>query len=262
VSRLPSLAFTALVLATVAAFFITQHLKVATPLLAGFPAPDPAAINPVSGRTCDGRQHRRMLLSFYLLHQSDYVDVTIVDARGRSVDTIASHRYMPGGARRKRSLFTWDGRESDGRVAPDGLYYIRVHLIGQDRTVTIAGNAGAEPVRVETHPPKPLVTAVTPARVSSLGERVTITLRGSEGRLVDVRLFRLHRSGERLVKSFIAAGTRAIWDLRIQGRPAPAGTYLVGLQVTDAACNVGTYTPPLPPVAGDSVTVSPAVAGA
>ena len=39
------IAFGALVAATVAAFFITQHLKVSTPLLAGFPRPVPGVIS-------------------------------------------------------------------------------------------------------------------------------------------------------------------------------------------------------------------------
>ncbi len=37
--RLPVAAFVALALATVAAFFFIQHLKVSTPLIAGDPCP-------------------------------------------------------------------------------------------------------------------------------------------------------------------------------------------------------------------------------
>ncbi len=37
VSRLPVAAFVALAVATVAAFFVTQHLKVTTPLVTGRP---------------------------------------------------------------------------------------------------------------------------------------------------------------------------------------------------------------------------------
>lgn len=256
-SRLPVLAFGALVAATVGAFFITQHLKIATPLIAGFPAPDPAVINPTGGGTCGGRQHRRMRVSFYLLHRSDYVDVSIVNPAGRAVAVIARHRFMPGGEHPLRELFTWDGREQDGRPAPDGAYYIRVRLIEQGRSVTIAGSSGPEPVRIDTVPPRPQVTSVTPARVDSSSQRVVITYRGSEGRPVEVRLLRLRGAHDRLVKTFRAGSTRAVWDLRIHGRPAPPGTYLVGLQVTDAACNVGTFTPALPPSAGDSVAVTP-----
>ena len=40
-SRLSVAAFVALAVATAAAFFVTQHLKVTTPLLAGYPVPCP-----------------------------------------------------------------------------------------------------------------------------------------------------------------------------------------------------------------------------
>ena len=54
-------AFVALVIATVAAFFVTQHLKVTTPLIQGRPAPVPNTINPVYGGVCASahRQGRR-----------------------------------------------------------------------------------------------------------------------------------------------------------------------------------------------------------
>ena len=48
---------------------------VTTPLIAGFPRPYPPVINPVSGVSCDvtGQplSHRRMVISFYLLHRAD-----------------------------------------------------------------------------------------------------------------------------------------------------------------------------------------------
>ena len=62
--------FGALVLATVGAFFVTQHLKIATPLINGYPHPDPAAFNPVSGRICvdSGPDHK--LTDYCLLYTS------------------------------------------------------------------------------------------------------------------------------------------------------------------------------------------------
>src|SRR5437588_10523116 len=97
--RLPAVAFAALVVATVAAFFVTQHLKVTTPLIAGRPAPDPAAINPRDGATCQGVNHRFTRVSFYLLHRSDDVAVYVVDQSGAVVRTIVSKRHMRRGVR-------------------------------------------------------------------------------------------------------------------------------------------------------------------
>jgi hypothetical protein len=55
-----------------------------------------------------------------------------------------------------------------------------------------------------------------------------------------------------MVKSFRTAGgaRTAVWDGKIDQRPAPAGTYLVGLEVTDRACNTGRFPLVVPPAPG------------
>jgi hypothetical protein len=249
VRRFPLLAFAALVMATVAAFFITQHLKVATPLLAGTPAPFPAAINPVSGVTCYQPgihkyvDHRQMLISFYLLNRSDTVDVYVVDGAGKVVATLASGLYMQGGGHPVRSQFVWNGRKTGGQVAPDGRYYIRVHLTRQRRTVTISNNLGPQPVTIKTAPPKPIVTSISPrvlSRAHLTGVRISYT--GNENRGATVLIYRIGAGRKPLlVKSFLTGGQAVTWDGRIKQLPAPPGTYLIGLEVTDAACNTGYF---------------------
>src|SRR5581483_8481006 len=88
--RLPTITFGALVLATVAAVFITQHLKVTTPLITGpkggLPtyAKTPHNIVPTNPR-CDS-----VTLYFQLLHSADSFDLYIVDSHGRVVRTLAA----------------------------------------------------------------------------------------------------------------------------------------------------------------------------
>lgn len=249
------LAFAALALATVAAFFLTQHLKATTPLIAGLPAPVPAAFDPLGSHCGSGGQVRRTSFSFYLLHSSDRVDVTVVDSAGRVVRTVASDHPMRRGVRNPDGDFSWDGREDNGRLAPDGLYYVRVRLRRQKRTLTISGSAGPEPVRVESSPPRPQVVGVTPSVVHDTSGRVRIAYRGNEGRGATVLLYRTDLPGRpQLVKSFLTAWAvqRTAWDLRIHGRPAPQGVYLAGLQVTDAACNTGRFPSRLPPAPGST----------
>ena len=110
--RLPVAAFVALAIATAAAFFFIQHLKVSTPLIAGEPSPHPSTINPVSGGVCPypgphGKpiptSFREMKISFYLLNRNDDVDVFIVKPDGVVVDTIATERP--------------DGRQASARSA-------------------------------------------------------------------------------------------------------------------------------------------------
>lgn len=259
-------AFGALVVATVAAFFITQHLKVSTPLIAGTPAPAPAVINPVSGVSCYQPatrryvDHRQMKISFYLLNRSDTVDVYVVDRTGKTVATLASGRYMQGGTHPVRALFTWNGRESNGLLAPDGRYYIKVRLTGQRRTVTISNDSGPESVTIKTVPPQPVVTGVAPRLISRTAPKpVKISYAGNENRGATVIIYRIQRHGRlRAAKSFLTAwkGQTATWDGLIGERPAPPGRYLVGLQVSDAACNVGSFPPSRRPAL---LTVSQAI---
>lgn len=254
--RLPIVAFAALVAATVAAFFITQHLKVSTPLIAGTPRPVPSVINPLGGTACGGIDHRRMRVSFYLLHRSDDVDVYVVDQSGTIVRTLAAGVHMQAGAHPVRRLFIWNGREDSGRIAPDGLYYVRVALIHQGRSVTISDPSGPVPVRVKTSPPTPIVRSATPHLIpNGSSTAVTIVYTGNENRGGTVRIYRTDLAGRpRLVKSFLSPwkGHQAVWDGRINGLPAPAGTYLAGLDVTDAACNTGHFPLRLPPPPGST----------
>jgi hypothetical protein len=264
VRRLPVAAFVALVIATVGAFFVTQHLKVSTPLIAGSPAPRPASFNPVSGRTCELKNHlgvpvptsfRRMQVSFYLLHRADDVDVYIVGEDGSTIiATLASGRHMAIG---RRTPFTWDGRESNGRFAPDGTYYIRVSLIHQGRSLLIASSAGNEGVTIERRATPLTVTGVTPGLFPQPGtSAVTASFTGAGGRRPRVNVYRTDLpGGPVLVKSFNATSRtgRTLWNGTLTGgRPAPQGTYLIGLRLTDAACNVARFPATLPPAPGST----------
>jgi hypothetical protein len=251
VSRLPNVSFLALIVASVGAFFITQHLKVTTPLIAGQRVGPPIAFNPLSGKTCGGVDYRRTTLSFYLLYRADNVAVYVVDQGGDSVDTLTTGERVPKG---RRVTFAWNGREDNGTIAPDGIYHFRVGLIHQGRTVDLPSKSGALlTVRVKTIPPRPVIDSVSPQLIPGPGRTGgRIRYSGNETRGGTIVLYRTDLGGAPpVVKSF---GTRwnaqtAYWDGKIHERPAPAGTYLVGLDVTDAACNTG-YFPvvnPAPP---------------
>ena len=247
--RLPALAFAALVVATVGAFFVTQHLKSSTPLYAGFPRPNPQWINPRSGAACDGVSHRSTTVSFYLLHRADDVDVYIVDSAEDIVRTVASGRHMRIRVRRPDGVFHWDGRTDSGRVAPDGVYYFRVVLRQQGRTVQLT-----EPVYVETVPPHPRVTGVSPALIPDHGTPVRVRYRGNERRAATLLVYRTDLPGTpKLVDSFPTdPRVPTTWNGTVNGRPAPAGTYLIGLRAVDRACNVGRFPATLPPAPGST----------
>lgn len=151
--RSSTVAFGGLAVATVAAFFIIQHLKVGTPLIAGNFAPFPAAINPSHGGTCvaktpDGHlapvNYTRTSVSFFLVHSADDVSVYVVSQDGKTVATLASGVHMPAllYPHQVPRTFTWNGRVSGGRLAAAGKYYVKVVLLRQDRTIDITNSDG------------------------------------------------------------------------------------------------------------------------
>ena len=126
-SRLPLAAFGALALATVGAFFISQHLKVTTPLISGITYDaSPHNIVPADGRCPATTIH------FFLLHRADSVDVSVVNHGDKVVRMLASG--VPAG-RKQQLQFTWNGRLPNGQPAPRGEYNFRVKLIHQKRTI-------------------------------------------------------------------------------------------------------------------------------
>jgi hypothetical protein len=128
VSRLPLAAFAALAVATVGAFFITQHLKVTTPLISAVSPPTAPVIVPDGGSpTCPDA----ISVSFYLLHQADNVNVYVVNGRDQPIRTLATNVPM---ARKQRVAFTWKGVTDSGPARP-GKYNFRVVLVHQRRTI-------------------------------------------------------------------------------------------------------------------------------
>jgi hypothetical protein len=251
VTRLPVAAFVALVIATVGAFFVTQHLKVSTPLVQGRPAPLPSTINPVYGGVClrhNGKwrlvpvSFRRMRISFYLQNRSDNVDV-FINHNGVNVRQIGRNVFMRARPP-QRHVFTWDGRLADGSVAPAGTYYVKVVLRQQARSLVISNSTEALPITVETTRPEVRVTGVSPTSLTA-GSRTRVAIRysGTDRLRPRIIIYRL-RTGRapELVKSYNATSRAgvSVWDgTRANGQPAPAGTYLAGVLFTDRACTTG-----------------------
>jgi hypothetical protein len=277
--RLGGAGFAILIVATVAAFFITQHLKVSDPLIAGARVL-PADINPQRGRVCllagKPTNYRHARISFFLPDHSDTVGVLIVNAAGERVQTVAWRHLNVG----QPGRFTWNGRESSGRLAPDGTYYVQVVLQAEGRSFDLG-----ESIRIIRT--KPRVT-LSPVRVVATGASEHRSTTGSTAAggsapssslaatiaagfkagatvltpgkgLLEIRfhsrstrggtvfVYRTFASGaKRLVDSYpIPNGVQhATWDGKIHGTPAPPGTYTIGIEVTDRACNVGSFPAP------------------
>jgi hypothetical protein len=245
VTRLARIAFGVLVLATLGAFVVTQKLKSSPPLVVR------PHIFSVFSPTPQARVTRARI-SFWIVNGDD-VSVSIVDGEGRIVRRLVDGYHLP---ERKRLVLFWDGRDENRVVVPDGAYRVRVALIHQGRTIDLA-----QPIRVDTRPPRPLVTDVSPHAADGPAflpqhgvGAVTIHLKGLEGRSARVLIYRTDVSPPRRVGQLhVGVGARSVrWDGRLGGKPAPPGTYLMGLLVADRSGNVGTFPRQLPDARGSS----------
>ena len=162
-SALARSVFVLLVLATVAAFFVTQRLK------SGQPVVKRLALQRYFSPNGDGRKDRAHI-SFFL-PKGDRVTVDVVDAEGDRVRRLVDGRSLARG----RHATSWGGRADDGTVPPDGTYYVRITLRRQGRAAT-----SVRGIQLVTQPPHPRVLAVTPSWLAA-GAPGPIVWRRSRG---------------------------------------------------------------------------------
>ena len=231
--RLALVVFLGLVVATVGAFFVTQRLKRSTPVVRNIEMP--VFISPNG----DGRKDRAKI--FFFLPKADRVTISMTDPGGDEVRRLADHHFDRG-----RHRVFWNGRDSSGARAPDGVYFVRFVLREQGRgTITRRG------IQLITKPPRPRLLSASPERVPP-GAKNVVTIRFS-GPSSPPPLFSVYRTDAgppQLVDRFL--GTRgeqtAVWDERLEsGRPAPPGTYALAVTVQNRARVAGSAPRHLPP---------------
>src|SRR4051794_764227 len=161
IAKRATIVFALLVVATVAAFFVTQRLKRSSPVIRHVAMP--LYVSPNG----DGRKDTAVI-RFRLPKADDRVTVSMVDANGDEVRRLADRRLGKG-----RHRFLWNGRDSSAAILADGFYYLRVVLGGQGRgTITRRG------IHLVTAKPVPKLLTVSPAHVRA-GAREPETIRFS-----------------------------------------------------------------------------------
>ncbi len=211
-----------LLLASAAAFVITEHLKlVKSPIYKTYVT---TVFSPVCGCATNHADIR------FRSRSNELVTVTILDGNGNTVDTVAPARVAPKGA---KVTFIWTGRTSDGSVAPDGVYKPRVELSSTGKTILMPNR-----ITLDTTPPK-VLTANAGAGVLVLGSkrpvRIDYTL-NEHARAV------LLLSGKQiLLGRHIRMNAHVNWNGKVGGTPLPPGRYVLDVAARDAA---GNLTPP------------------
>jgi hypothetical protein len=226
VSRIaPTVLVLALLVATAAAFAVSQRRK-----LEQIPVAGPRMLPPAFSPSC--RCPNPTTEVSFRLHRADTIDVLLVDDDGQVVRTLKRRQpHRPG-----RVAFRWDGRADAGTIVPEGRYHLRVRLHEDGRTIEMP-----KKVLVDVTPPLATIVSARPRRLTRGGGRVLVGYRLSERARPE-----LHVNGRRVVRPARRGLSGHLeWWGRLEGRPAPPGRYRLMLVARDKAGNV---SPPSPPV--------------
>lgn len=210
----------ALLIATAAAFAITERLKLEKSPVYG------TKITRHFSPTC-GCARAKARIRVKLRHR-DNVTLTIRDAKRQLVDTLVAGTAEARGVR----VFDWNGRTSDGNRAPDGTYYVEIHLARQHRTLLLPN-----PILLDTTPPQIESASPEPPAFSPDGDHqadfVTIHYTLSEPAFVVAYV-----EGQRIVRSrFHRPAGSFTWAALLGTRQLPPGTYVLAVGATDLAGN-------------------------
>lgn len=224
---LTSVALLGLLVLTAAAFAITEHLKLIKSPIFGTKVTNLVQVPTKLFSPVCKCPNRGAQLHFTLRHR-DKVTVTIVDAGGHEVATIASNESLGPHAPQH---FTWFGRTADRSLAPDGVYHPWVHLAHARRTFRFTNK-----ITLDTKPPKVVSATVGNSTLFGGGGRtVAIHYTFNEPAHPVVYL------GDRkiIVGRHIKQGSKAkvVWAGTENGSPLPAGRYTLSVGAQDLAGN-------------------------
>jgi len=202
--------------ATAAAFVVTERLKLEpSPITHVF-------VTKIFSPTCDCETDLGVIA--FRLRRANRLTLEIADGSGHAVRTLV------GPIERRRGEFSasWDGRDQDGAVVPDGVYRPLVHL--RHRTILMPNR-----ISIDTTPPRVHVHKVRP-RVLQSGEPLSVSYTLNEPAHVDVFL-----NGRRVIAGH---STRTDWKVEAPVRAAP-GKYSLTVAARDIAGNLSNATKPV-----------------
>jgi len=202
--------------ATAAAFVVTERLKLEpSPITNVF-------VTKVFSPTCECDTDLGVVA--FHLRKADRVKLSIAGSSGHALRTLVGPvARRPGGF-----SASWDGRDEDGAVVPDGVYRPLVHL--RHRTILMPNG-----IRVDTTPPRVRLRSVSP-RVLAPGKHLRVRYVLNEPAHVDVFL-----DGRRIV---VGRSTRQRWKVEWPARGRP-GVYHVTVAARDVAGNLSDATRPV-----------------
>jgi hypothetical protein len=225
---LPIVLVVGLLVATAAAFAVTEQLKLEeSPILN---TRLDQLVSPVCTACKPNAKEARIA---FRLRREDDLSLDIVDRDGQPVrDNLVSGHFIP------RFLeFSWDGRDGQGRVVPDGLYRVRVTLEDENRTLEFPNE-----ISVDATAPSIAEITVRPRVFSPDGDgradQVNLLYRFSAGAYPV-----LYVDGRRLGPGFRKRPIGVMqWYALQDGRGLPPGEYRLALAAKDDVGNLSPST--------------------
>ena len=209
-----------LLIATAAAFAITERLKLTKSAVYG------TRVSHGLSPTC-GCARGRATVSFKLRKRDD-LTVSILNARKDEVALVAAQTFPKGPVRLK-----WNGRDDLGKRAPDGVYLVRIHLSGAHQTITL-------PNRILLDTTTPKIVSVEPNRdeFSPDGDKQAdfVRLTYQLSKPAKVILFLGGRKVLGPTYRHPAKGSVS-WGGKVDGSALPAGAYTLEVGAVDPLGN-------------------------
>jgi flagellar hook assembly protein FlgD len=205
-----------LLVACAAAFAITEHLKlIKSPI---YDTRVTKVFSPVCGCATDQAEIG------FTLRRADSLTVAIVDAAGKTVDTLATAQAERRGA----VAFHWDGRTRAGTVARNATYQPQIHL-ANGRTIVMPNR-----IVVDTVAPK-VVSASDGSGLLIAGGHHSLSIQYVfSGRAVAA----VYLGGSRVVLGRHKLPTGSVkWNGKRDGKQLPAGNYVLDIAAVDQAGN-------------------------
>jgi FlgD Ig-like domain len=204
-----------LLIATAAAFAITERLKLTKSAVYGTRVAK--GFSPTCG--CYSGQAR---ISFKLRKHDD-LTVSVLNARNEEVALLAAQSFPKGLVRLK-----WNGRDDFGKRAPDGMYLVRIHLAGAHQTITLPNR-----IVLDTTAPKVAGVSLNREAFSPDGDKQADFVRISYQLSKPAKVI-LYLDGKQVLKSFRHPQAGSVsWYGTSDDAVLPAGTYTLEMGAVD-----------------------------
>lgn len=225
-ARLAAVAFGVLLAATIGAFFLANRLKSKPPEI------ELIRRDTFFSPNGDGVRDKDTVI--FTVGLTDRASVDVVDADGVRVRRITEDKALRKG---RRNSVTWNGRDDDGKVVPDGEYRLRF-ILDEGRALLAPG-----PLYVDTEPPRPAVVVDGETPIVRPGTAVSFRVRGAGADTApEFRVLRTDVTPAQTVRTLPGEIGRDSyeWDGNNDlGAPVAPGVYLIAVTAYDKARNKG-----------------------